>query len=273
MDEPNKTIFILGGSSDIGLDLAERYLSAGCRVVATFRSLENTLSLEGREGLTLLQCDIGDRESVSLMLKRIRSLGIRWDVFISSVGTLEPIGPFFECDFDAWEESVSINSLSQLRVLHGLYPLRREGEIVHAAFFAGGGTNSALTNYSAYCIAKIKLIKMCELLDDEAPDLNVFIIGPGFVNTKIHQATLGAGERAGPGLKKVQDFLESPGTSYDDIHENINWCIEHGREVSGGRNFSTVNDSWKDGGPKLVSRLKKKKDMFKLRRHEGKGKE
>ncbi len=52
---------------------------------------------------------------------------------------------------------------------------------------AGGGTNNPFTNYSAYCVAKIALIKMTELLDDEEKKLNIFIIGPGFVRTRIHR--------------------------------------------------------------------------------------
>ena len=48
-------------------------------------------------------------------------------------------------------------------------------------------------NYSAYCVGKLLLIKMTELLDSECPDLQVSIIGTGWVNTKIHRQTLAAG--------------------------------------------------------------------------------
>ena len=50
---------------------------------------------------------------------------------------------------------------------------------------AGGGTNNPFTNYSAYCVSKIALIKMCELIDDEYKNLNVFIIGPGLLKPKL----------------------------------------------------------------------------------------
>ena len=131
---------------------------------------------------------------------------------------------------------------------------------------AGGGTNNPFTNYSAYCVSKIALIKMCELLDDEEPDLNMFIIGPGFVQTRIHQETLRAGEQAGDGYQKTVDFLETEGTSMDDIYANLKWCIEHGKPVAGGRNFSTVHDPWRDGGEALRQRLDDHPDAYRLRR-------
>ena len=114
-------------------------------------------------------------------------------------GTQEPAGPFVTCNFDAWEESVRVNFTGQIRIIQELLPTRR----VHPALeplvllFAGGGTNNATVNYSAYTISKIALIKMCELLDAEVPDTRFAILGPGWVKTKIHEATLRVGAQAG----------------------------------------------------------------------------
>jgi NAD(P)-dependent dehydrogenase (short-subunit alcohol dehydrogenase family) len=260
------SVFILGVSSDMGSALAERYLNDGCLVVGTYRQ---KLSRPAAAGLTLLPCDVGSQESMNQTVAAYTELGQPWDIFISAVGTEEPIGPFFDCDFKAWEESVIVNSTAQLRMLHALYPHRRKGQITQAAFFAGGGTNNAFANYSAYCISKIMLIKMCELLADENPDLNVFILGPGFVRTKIHQQTLNSRAAAGNNYEKTIRFLtaDDPGTSHDDIYRCVNWCIAQGRNVAGGRNFSVVHDPWRDGGEPLAEQLRNDPDKFKLRRH------
>ena len=138
----------------------------------------------------------------------------------------------------------------------------------HVVFFAGGGTNNPFTNYSAYCVSKILLIKMCELLDDENTDLNVFIVGPGWVRTKIHDQTLDNPKGAGNSYERTLEFLESEGsgTSYEDIYDCINWCIAKGRDVAGGRNFSVVYDTWRQGGEQLAEQLRGDSDKFKLRR-------
>jgi len=263
-----RTVFILGGSADIGRALAERYLAAGCTVALTYRARRSVSDLEGRPNLAMIECDVGSSASIEKAVREFAGLGWQWDLFLSSVGTMEPIGPFFDTAFGEWERSLSINALGQLHVLHGLYPLRRRGATAHVMFFAGGGTNNPFTNYSAYAASKILLIKMAELLDDEAPDLNIFVVGPGYVRTKIHEETLRNAERAGRNLEKTQDFLKGAGTSYDDIFGCIEWCSAQGRPVAGGRNFSVVHDPWRNGGAALAAALANDNDLYKLRRRQ-----
>jgi len=264
-----KKVFILGASSDIGKSLTVRYLQAGCQVAATYRNPEAVTELANRGNLYLYSCNVQDPISVTTAVRAFREQVEVWDTFISCVGTEEPIGRFFECNFDVWESSVIVNSTAQLRVLHELYPHRQHGETCNVVFFAGGGTNSPFRNYSAYCVAKIVLIKMCELLDDENKDLNVFIVGPGFVRTKIHQQTLNHPSAAGPNYQKTVEFLrpDNPDTSFDDIYECIDWAVKQGREVVGGRNISVVHDPWRRGGVELVERLRGDSHKFKLRRY------
>jgi NAD(P)-dependent dehydrogenase (short-subunit alcohol dehydrogenase family) len=260
------TVFILGLSSDIGREMALRFAHQGWRVAGTYRQGKGLEALAETKGVAAIPCDAGDPYSIAMALDEYAALDAPWDLFLSSIGTMEPIGPFFDLDFGDWEKSVTVNSTAQLRMLHGLYPLRRQGDISHAMFFAGMGTNNVTSNYSAYIASKIMLIKMCEQLDAEAPDLNVFIIGPGFIPTKIIQETVRAGDRAGENLQKTLDFLDNPGTNLNDVFTHITWCMEQGREVAGGRNFSSVHDPWRNGGEQLAGDLKADKDMFKLRR-------
>lgn len=260
------TAFVLAASADIGLGLSERLIEDGWRVVGTGRRSDRLEALQGRPEFEYLPCDLNERSSIDALVGAYGKLDRPWDLFVSAAGTMEPIGPFFALDFDRWEESVTVNATAQLRVLHGIWPQRRQDAIVDAMFMAGGGTNNPFTNYSAYCVSKIALIKMCELLDDEELDLNVFIIGPGFVNTRIHQETLRAGAAAGLGEAKTREFMRIPGTSLDDIYAHMRWCMAQGRETCGGRNFSTVHDSWRNGGAALGNRLRSHPDAFRLRR-------
>jgi hypothetical protein len=110
------------------------------------------------------------------------------------------------------------------------------------------------------------LIKMCELLDDENKDLNIFIVGPGFVRTKTHFETIRAGKNAGANLRRVKEFLDSgsPGTPVQKIYDCVRWLERQGRTIAGGRNFSVVNDKF--GDKRMVEQLKKDRDMYKLRR-------
>jgi len=266
-----RNIIVIGISSDIGYELAKRYLTAGCNMIGTYnsahgRSKENVeylLDMYGTEYLTVAKVDITS-ESDLCRLEDIVST-YRWDTLIISVCSITPVARFFECDFNEWRRSVDINFIAQMEVIHRLYKYRDVTSSI--ALLAGMGTNNAVDEQSAICVSKIALIKMVELIDYEYNDINAFIIGPGYVRTKIHEETLRATNKDSESYKKVKQWYDSgiPGTSHDDIYNHIEWCIEMGRNVCGGRNISTVHDCW--GTDDLRDKLLEDSNMYKLRRY------
>ncbi|MGP1675912.1 MAG: SDR family NAD(P)-dependent oxidoreductase [Burkholderiales bacterium] len=260
-------IIILGVSADIGRNICELFHADGAQIIGTYRrDFAERTELEALDGVDLIQCDVSKQDDIERLERAHAVRCFNWTTIFSSVGTAEPIGRFFALDFDAWERSVAVNMTAQLRAIHGLYPWRDASRVVNVALLAGGGTNNPFRCYSAYCVAKIGLIKMCELIDDEAEDVNAFILGPGFVKTKVHEETLRAGAMAEGNLERVRRFVEhGAGTTFEDIYKCLRWAMAAGREVAGGRNFSVVHDGWRSGA--LGEELKRDRDMFKLRRH------
>jgi NAD(P)-dependent dehydrogenase (short-subunit alcohol dehydrogenase family) len=261
-----RTVVILGITSDIGRELAVRFVADGWAVVGTYRQSAQLARIPA--SCRVLPCDIESRRSVDDFVEACVRAGVVWDVLVIAVGTEEPIGPFWECDEDEWERGVNVNALAPLRVLRKVHRLRNQSGRASVLFFSGAGTNSAAPAYSAYCASKILLIKMCELLDAESPDTSFVIIGPGIVRTKIHDQTLRAPARSGDNYRKVVDFLGSsqPGTSHDDIYACVQWCTQADKKVVGGRNISLVYDVWRDGGEDLAKALCRNPELYKLRR-------
>ena len=183
-----------------------------------------------------------------------------WDLIVCCYGKLEPIGSFWDLDVDEWEYSFRANVFLPLRDIRELYPHRRPGASV--CLFSGAGTNGPAPTYSAYCAAKVALVKMTELLDDESPDCKFFILGPGMVRTKIHEQIMRAGDRAA-NHQRVLDFLASPdsGTSHDDIYACLMACVAAPKAAVGGRNVCVHLDAWEN-----ISEVGGDKDFFKLRR-------
>jgi NAD(P)-dependent dehydrogenase (short-subunit alcohol dehydrogenase family) len=263
------SVFIAAISSDIGCHLAHLYRKRGYDVVGTYRSPENLESLRADPGIALLPCDISQPASIAAAAAQLVALDKPWEIFIGAAGQLSPIGPFFDCDIAGWSASVSLNSVAQLQLLHAIFPHRKQGAISKVAFLVGGGINGPFTNYSAYCLGKMMLVKMCELLDDEYPDLHTIAIGTGWVDTKIHRQTVAAGRQAGTNYDRTVDFLAAKqnGTSYEDIFGCIDWCFGQGRDATSGRNFSVVHDVWDKGADGLVRQLLHDSAKYKLRRH------
>ncbi len=261
------TRIITSISSDIGIALAKAWVAEGHRVIGTYRTASTETENLAKLGIDLIPYDLARVSSVNRALSAISSLAHNWDVLIQAPGLQDPVGPFMDCDFDEWESSVTVNFSAQLRLTQGLLKTRNKnsanGPLV--LFFAGGGTNNATVNYSAYTISKVALIKMCELLDAEVPDTRFTILGPGWVKTKIHDATLQAGDKAGDNLQRTLEKLDSNEcVPMDQVIACCDWIVNSPRDVIGGRNFSLVFDDW--GNEALDVMLRDDPDMYKLRR-------
>lgn len=261
------TAIIAGCGSDIGHALAERWLSRHWLMGGTFRSGSTAVQSLAEQGMALTTCDFADRASVDEAGRKLPLMLPSWDVLVLCPATLEPIVPFCDCNFDEWQSSVEVNALHQLRFLHALLPSRNRhgGTFPTVLMFAGGGTNGAPPGFSAYTLSKIALIKSCELLDREMPDVKFTIIGPGWVQTKIHGETLRAGARAGATLQATRDHLKSGDfTPMEKVLDCCDWAVRSDRSIVSGRNFSVVHDRW--GEEPLNGVLAGDPDMYKLRR-------
>jgi NAD(P)-dependent dehydrogenase (short-subunit alcohol dehydrogenase family) len=262
-----KNVIILGVSADIGRNICELFHRDGFNILGTYRNdFPEYEHLSKLSRVQLVRCDLTNAQDIDSLIETVRGTNFKWNTLFSSVGSSEPIGRFFDLNFDDWDTSIHINMTSQLRVLHALYPYRDDSEISNVALLAGGGTNNPFRCYSAYCIAKIGLIKMCELIDDEYEDIKIFILGPGFVKTKTHYETIRAGLKAESNYERVSTFIKSAevGTSFEKIYDCLVWAIRAGRQVVGGRNFSIIHDLW--GTPSLEEELLADLNMYKLRR-------
>jgi len=262
----NKVVFLSAITSDIGIALAKKYSKDGYTVAGTYRSETLLPELTRLPNCHLFFCDLAERKSIEDSVKLFSTLGLHWETFISCAAWPSPLTSFFDSDFDEWSQSVHINAIEQFRVLHSLYPLRNPKVVANVVFFAGPGTNNAVKNFSALTVSKIMLIKMCELLDFENEDLNVFIVGPGWTKTKTHNVILTDPQVSQEKYEETFKFMQTQeGTSMEDIYDSIRWLSEQGRPIAGGRNFSVVHDLW--GFEEMGEALKKDYNMYKLRRH------
>lgn len=267
MDSIHKSAIILSASSDIGYALSQRWIQNGWSVYGTYRVRSELCSDLESSGAQLIHCDLLNVDSIREASSNLADICPEWDVLVLCSGMLEPIGAFEENDIDQWEDSFRVNFTSQVRFIHSLLPYRRLGNdsIPSVLLFAGHGTNNAPINMSSYIVSKIALIKMCELMDSEMRDTRFIIIGPGPVNTKIHEATYSAGSKGEANyLKTLDRDKKNHWVSMDEVLDCCDWAIDSPREVVSGRNISLVFDYW--GEKELDTELLNDPDMYKLRR-------
>lgn len=269
-DKP--VVFISAVSSDIGIEMAKRYVNDGFIVVGTYRKTDLLSQLKKLKECHLFYCDLLDEDSIKRSCEDFKKLGLNWDMFISCAATPKPLTKFFECEFDDWKKAIDINVIQQIKVLHKLYSLRNKKRVCDVVFFAGPATNGPVSNFSALAVSKISLIKFCELINYEYEDIKAFIVGPGWTRTKTHDEIINDKNVCKEKYEQTVKFLESnQGTSMDDIYNCIQWISRQAKEISGGRNFSVVHDCW--GKESLAKALREDYDMYKLRRFNNQWKE
>ncbi len=263
-------VVIISISSDIGIALAQKWISDGWEVFGTYRSESfDYLQIENLKKENLLHCDLLIDKSIDDACNRIVNITKKWDVLVFAPGDLEPIGNFIDVDFKKWENGINVNLIKQLKILHYLLPFRNFQTTLtepSVLFFAGGGTNNAVPYFSSYTLSKIALIKMCELLDAEIPDTRFVIIGPGCVKTKIHEPTLKLGAKASGGhyYKTVERLKGNDCTPMEKVVECCDWIIKTPCKDVRGRNFGVASDEWNTSA--LTEELKNNSAMYKLRR-------
>jgi NAD(P)-dependent dehydrogenase (short-subunit alcohol dehydrogenase family) len=178
-----------------------------------------------------------------------------WDLVICMLGRVAPVGFWAEIN---WEDTLFSNLTLPIRLLRIVWSKRNPGASV--CFFAGANPNKPMENYSAYSVGKMALLKACEHLDLESPDVKFFALAPGVVLTKIHQATIQAGIKN----ERLQRAQREGGVPVERIYACLKWCIAQPKEVIGGRNIC-VSDKWDN---LLAHRLMENQNLFKLRRCE-----
>lgn len=255
---------ILSANSDIGFELAKKWVHEGHQVLGTHRNKSSKDRLS-EIGAASYYCDFLDKRSLEMVVSSISEyLGKeKLEGIVFANGTTEPIGPFRDIPFQALEDSIQSNFLQPLGLLQRLLPLTSIGSTI--VFFAGSGTNGPANNYAAYTLSKISLIKSCELLASEDPCRKYVALGPGWVRTKIHEQTLKASELAGANYERTLERLKSGRfVKMETVLSYIDWLFKSEIRTVSGRNFSVTNDPI--GSDKFTSWLDSNENHYKLRR-------
>lgn len=255
-------IIIIGGSSDIGKALIEELVKKN-DIVSTYYSQN-----PHKENSKIISeyLDISSKKNIDEFMssKEINN----WDSLIFLSATLKPLGLFKDNDPEDWSNSININFTNQIYLLNKLLNKKNinNSNEKSVIFCAGPGTNNPTSNHSAYTVSKIALIKLTELLDYENSDIKFSIVGPGWVNTKIHDEIIDAGiDNAGLLLDETNRRRKNKHfNSMDKVVNSFIDVLNLPKKIVGGKNISTQNDQINNED--LLTYFDIDKDMYKLRR-------
>ncbi|MGV8918744.1 MAG: SDR family NAD(P)-dependent oxidoreductase [Pseudomonas sp.] len=183
-----RSIWLTGASSGIGLALAEQLLTAGHRLALTARTLGPLEMLDERypKQVLLAPGDITDSEQVMEIGERIAQVWGSLDTVILNAGTCE----YVDCTrFDAKliERVVRTNLLASSYCVQEALPLLRLGKDPHLVSVCSSVTFLPLTRAEAYGASKAGLRYLFQALriDLAHEGIDVTIVSPGFVDTPL----------------------------------------------------------------------------------------
>lgn len=255
-------IIIISANSDIGLNISKKFLYKNYSIVGTFRKKDTNYQLLKELKVNLKRLDLKSKVSIKNFINFINKYHQDWNKIVFCNGDLNPIEKFSKLKFESFLNSLQINCLSNLEIINGL--IKNNLKKKDILLFAGGGTNNAVKYYSSYVLSKIFLIKFVEILDFEEKNINICILGPGWINTKIHKATIESSITKLPNKKKTKMILKRNDTKkFDKLNDCISWIFSN-MNILSGRNLSLDYDNWGDNN--LLKRLDKNSNLFKLRR-------
>lgn len=255
-------VLVTGGSMGIGAACAHRLASDGWVVVVAARGreeIEATVAALDGEGHEALVLDVGDPAAWTGASSSLAGL----DALVHAAAVIGPIGSAEEIDPDAFLEALRVNVLGTLLAVRSCLPaLRKSGGPIVA--FSGGGATGPLPRYDAYAASKAATVRLVENLAADGVWINA--VAPGFVATRMHEATLAAGPQ-GAGdeyFARTKRELDAGGTSPEVAAELVAFLLSDAAHGISGRLISAPWDPWCER--EFQERLRGERDLATLRR-------
>ena len=269
-----KNILITGGSLGIGLATAQVCLEQGARITLLARNSEQLdaaaaelASKAGTASIVTAACDVSSKDDLRRAFDLAESRFGKLDGVVHAAGIYGPIGSITDVEPEAWLEAIHVN-------LFGTFLVAREscsrmkktggGRIV---LLSGGGASGPFPNYTAYAASKVAVVRFAETIALEmAPfGIEINVLAPGFVLTRLHQQTLAAGKAAGDSfLETTCDQMKKGGVPASVPAATAAFLLSDRTRGITGKFVAAPYDGWHDW-PAHLAELQST-DIFTLRR-------
>ncbi|MBD2859777.1 SDR family oxidoreductase [Spongiibacter sp. KMU-158] len=253
----NKTIWITGASSGIGLELSQQLAAKGSRIVLSARRKDALEEIAkslpgGLERHSVVPLDLADYEHLAEKVQAVLPEIGPVDILINN-GGISQRSLFVDTDLAVYKQLMDVNYFGTVAMTKALLPslLTQRGMVVSISSVAGKMGSKLRTGYSG---AKYAVVGFMDCLRAElaASGVKCLTICPGSIQTNIAINALNA---QGEAQQKNDDSIIN-GMSVSECVEQMIKAIEKERdEVVIGKGISGMGPTIKRFFPGVYNRL------------------
>ncbi|KAH9967011.1 NAD-P-binding protein [Russula compacta] len=187
-----KVVLVTGASRGIGAEIALQFARAGAiltlvaRSQATLDASKDAILRERPSALVFtFPADVRDVTKAEEAVEATVAKFGRLDILVANAGTVRAVDqPFASKDPKEWWDVLEVNIRGPYNYIHFSIPelLKTKGQVI---IITSRTAQMRVPNSSEYCTSKHAIGRFAEFVTIEYPDIKVFSVHPGVVQTDL----------------------------------------------------------------------------------------
>lgn len=186
-----KIIWIVGGSSGIGLELVKNCLNKNYKVIVSSRNCEQNADLKKlktkySDDLNFLNLDVGSKQDIKNKVKDAWNIYNKIDIWFYNAGAYE-VMDINSWDTSKFEQMNEVNYLGVVRIMNELITYFKEQKSGHWVWNSSLSSYFGLPQGGGYSAPKAALVNLAQSIQPELQlqNIKLQIINHGFVKTRL----------------------------------------------------------------------------------------
>lgn len=188
MAADSKVFIVTGAARGLGRAICDSLVADGGRVVAVIRNnaaADGLAKALGASG-TVVVGDIAELGAADAAIETALQKFSRVDGLVNNAAVIDPMAPFLDAEWQAWEQVLTINLVAASRFMRS-FIRAAGGDGGRIVSITSGAAHRALRGWSAYCTSKagLAMLTKCAQLEYGPDGVLSFNLIPGLIDTDM----------------------------------------------------------------------------------------